>query len=391
MQKTKKRTAVFFQRLFNIGIPLKFVLIVLLAFTVAAAVIAGTKVYKTVGGDEDFEDAKKFVEIKNLLTANYIGEVDHAELGSYSAAAMVTGLGDQWSYYMSPQEYQTYQLYSSNEYANIGLSIIKNDAGFSVVSVTPDSPSARAGLLPGQVIVAIDGTDVVGMNADEVRTMIRSKLNAKIEFGVGSKDNIYTVDCSKTHVSSVSYEKLKTEAGYVKIASFEAGSGQDAVDAIEDLLDQDIRSLVIDLRDNSGGLMPELESILDYLLPKGELFTLLDKAGNREITKSDTTCTQLPLCVLINVNTANAAEMFAAAIQEYQWGTIVGEPTMGKTRVQETIELSDGSAIRLSTGTYLTSKGVDLSAKGGVVPDIIVLNDTEDEDKQLNWALKSMS
>lgn len=391
MQKTQNKLIAAFRRLFNIGIPLKYALIVTVIFTVTAAVVTGLKVYNSIGGGEDYDDAKKYVEIKNILSDNYIDEVDHAKLGDYAAAAMVTGLGDQWSYYMSPQEYQTYQLYSANEYASIGLSIIKSDAGFTIASITPDSPAYKAGLLPGQIIVSIDGEYVVGKNADDVRTMIRAKLNTKIDFGIGSKDNIVTVDCSKTYVSPVAYNKEKTEAGYVKIDSFEAGSGQDAVDAIEDLLDQNAVSLVIDLRDNSGGLMSELQVILDYLLPKGDLFVCVDKAGHKEATKSDSKCLQLPMCVLINSNTSNAAEFFAATIQEYRWGTIVGEPTYGKTRVQETIELADGSAIRLSTATYLTSNGVDLSIKGGVVPDVIVLNTVEDEDAQLNWALKSMS
>jgi carboxyl-terminal processing protease len=163
-------------------------------------------------------------------------------------------------------------------------------------------------------------------------------------------------------------------AGYVQIKNFEAGTGQDAINAIEELLNQGAISLCLDLRGNPGGLDTELAMLLDYLLPSGVLFIEKDKDGNEEVTESDGMCIQLPTCVLLNAETFGEAEVFAAVLKEYQWATLLGEATIGKTRTQETIALSDGSALRLSTGTYLTGNYTDISITGGVVPDYIVYN-----------------
>ena len=143
---------------------------------------------------------------------------------------------------------------------------------------------------------------------------------------------------------------------------------------MQDLLNQGAVALCIDLRGNAGGLDTEVAQLLDYLLPSGVLFIERDKSGNQKVTESDGMCIQLPMCVLINGETYGEAEVCAAVLKEFQWATLLGEPTTGKTRTQETIVLSDGSAIRLSTGTYLTGLGVDISARGGVSPAYIMHN-----------------
>ena len=275
---------------------------------------------------------------------------------------------------MSADEYKTYQLNSANEYSGIGMSIMKQDDGnFQVVSVNADSPAGLAGLGAGDVITSVDGEDITSMSLDEARKLIRSKMNGKFTLGLGRKNSI-EVDCSSVYQSAVNYRLEKTEAGYVQILNFEAGSGEDAIAAVEDLLNQGAVALCIDLRGNPGGLDSEAAKFLDYLLPNGTLFIETDKQGNEKVTTSDGMCIQLPMCVLVNAETFGEAEVCAAVLQEYQWATVLGEATTGKTRTQETIPLEDGSALRLSTGTYLTGNRTDISAKGGVVPDLILYN-----------------
>ena len=327
-----------------------------------------------VGGKEDFDEAKRYIEIKDVVEDQYIDEVSRQTLGDYAAAAMVSGLADKWSYYMSADEYKTYQLNSANEYSGIGMSIMKQDDGsFQVVSVNADSPAGLAGLGAGDVITSVDGEDITNMSLDEARKLIRSKMNGKFTLGLGRKNSI-EVDCSSVYQSAVNYRLEKTEAGYVQILNFEAGSGDDAIAAVEDLLNQGAVALCIDLRGNPGGLDTECAKFLDYLLPNGTLFIETDKQGNEKVTTSDGMCIQLPMCVLVNAETFGEAEVCAAVLQEYQWATVLGEATTGKTRTQETIPLEDGSALRLSTGTYLTGNRTDISAKGGVVPDLILYN-----------------
>lgn len=358
----------------NIRIRFKYVLLAFIIFVGGAIGITYKHMLDLVGGKDDFDEAKRYIEIKDVVEEQYIDEVSRQTLGDYAAAAMVSGLADKWSYYMSADEYKTYQLNSANEYSGIGMSIMKQDDGsFQVVSVNADSPAGLAGLGAGDVITAVDGEDITSMSLDEARKLIRSKMNGKFTLGLGRKNSI-EVDCSSVYQSAVNYRLEKTEAGYIQILNFEAGSGDDAIAAVEDLLSQGAVALCIDLRGNPGGLDTECAKFLDYLLPNGTLFIETDKQGNEKVTTSDGMCIQLPMCVLVNAETFGEAEVCAAVLQEYQWATVLGEATTGKTRTQETIPLEDGSALRLSTGTYLTGNRTDISAKGGVVPDLILYN-----------------
>mgnify|MGYP004523765583 FL=1 len=358
----------------NIRIRFKYVLLAFIIFVGGAIGITYKHMLDLVGGKDDFDEAKRYIEIKDVVEDQYIDEVSRQTLGDYAAAAMVSGLADKWSYYMSADEYKTYQLNSTNEYSGIGMSIMKQDDGsFQVVSVNADSPAGLAGLGAGDVITTVDGEDITSMSLDEARKLIRSKMNGKFTLGLGRKNSI-EVDCSSVYQSAVNYRLEKTEAGYIQILNFEAGSGDDAIAAVEDLLNQGAVALCIDLRGNPGGLDTEAAKFLDYLLPNGTLFIETDKQGNEKVTTSDGMCIQLPMCVLVNAETFGEAEVCAAVLQEYQWATVLGEATTGKTRTQETIPLEDGSALRLSTGTYLTGNRTDISAKGGVVPDLILYN-----------------
>lgn len=363
---------------FNIDIPLKVVLALLILLTGGTYFMTSNKLVKAVGGESEYNEAMRYIEIKDVVDEKFIDQIDRKAMGDSASAAMVSSLGDKWSYFMTADEYKTYQLYSSDEYSDIGMSIKRdeNTLGYQVVSINSESPAAWAGLTSGMVIIGIDGQSIIGKDLDEVRTMIRSRLNTMFVLDINGGDPI-NVDCSKSHISSVSYRLEKTEAGYVKIDNFEAGTGQETIDAIETLLAQKAVALVIDVRGNPGGLKNELATVLDYLLPKGVLFSEIDKEGHEDVTESDGMCVQIPMVVLINGESFSEAEMFAAVIQEYNWGLLMGEPTSGRTRTQSTLVLEDGSAIRLSTKTYLTPNRIDLCKSGGVIPDSILFNSDE--------------
>lgn len=362
--------------LMNIGIRLKYFILACILLTVGTYYLTSHKLINDVGGKTDYDEAMRYIEIKDIVDDRFIDEADRSSMGDSAAAAMVSGLGDPWSYFMTADEYKTYQLSATNEYSNIGMTIMQDEGSgaYQVVAVNADSPAAWAGLAAGMLITDVDGEDVRGQDIDYVRTLIRSRLNTVFTLGINGGQETITVDCTTSYISPVSYRMEKTEAGYVKIDSFEAGSGQAAIDAIEDLLAQKAVALCIDLRGNSGGLKSEAATLLDYLLPKGTLFIERDKDGHDDVTESDGMCVQIPMVVLINTETYSEAEIFAAVLQEYNWALLMGEPTSGRTRTQVTIPLEDGSAIRLSTKTYLTPNGTDICKAGGVVPDSIVFN-----------------
>ncbi|MBQ7436325.1 MAG: PDZ domain-containing protein [Oscillospiraceae bacterium] len=366
---------IFLRRLFSLGIPLWFVLLMVLGSLFATRIITRNQVVREVGGAEDFDEAMRYIEIKDIIDEKFIEPVDRKSMGYSAAIAMVSGLGDSWSSFLTDDEYKTYQLSSSNEYADIGMSLVKDSSGgFQVVTVYPDSPAARSGVVIGMLITAVDGQRVTEYSTDEVRTLIRSKMNGKFNLSVVGMTDPLEIDATNVNSEAITYRLEKTGAGYVQIHNFEAGSGQAAVDAVEYLLSQGAVSLVVDVRDNSGGLTTEAAIFLDYLLPSGRLFSDISKDGTERVTESDSMSLELPMVVLINAGSFRESELFAQVLKDYRWATLIGEPTTGNTRTQEVIVLNDGSALRLSTHSLLSASGIDIAAAGGVVPDMIVFN-----------------
>ena len=342
LQRLLRNIGRFFSGLLGLGIPLWFVLLLL---------------------------------VGTFVGEKYIEQVDRKSMGYYAATAMVSGLGDPWSRFLTDDEYRTYQLSSSNEYSDIGMSLVKDSSGgFQVVTVMPDSPAAKSGVVVGMIIMAVDGEDVTGMSTDQVRTLIRSKLSSKFALTIPGMSEPLEVDCTTTNTEAITFRLEKTGAGYVQIHNFEAGSGQAAVDAVEYLLSQGATALVIDVRENAGGLTTEAAIFLDYLLPAGRLFSDISKDGTERVTESDSMSLELPMVVLINGGSFREAELFAQVLKDYHWATLIGEPTTGNTRTQETIVLTDGSALRLSTHSLLSPAGIDIAAAGGVIPDMILFN-----------------
>ena len=364
---------------------------------VVAALTAGATYALTIGGigsKQYFDDAKAYVEIEKIINENYIGSVADDTLFNAAASAMVRSIDDKWSYYMSPEEYAAYKLTSSNEYAGIGISVKQNDSGdFEIFSVDSGTPAEAAGLTAGQLIVSVDGQPVADMTLSEMQELIRSKLNKDFPMVVSDKKGnevSVTVACEIIYKDPVSSRMLDGNIGYIKIANFEAGSSEGTINAIERLVAEGATSFIFDVRNNPGGLLSELVSLLDYLLPDGDLFISVDKQGNETVKTSDKICLSSKMAVLVNANTYSAAEFFAAALQEYDWATIVGEHTTGKARSQITLELSNGGAVHISTHKYLTPDRVDLSEVGGIKPDIEAVNTNEDPQIQLNAAINAL-
>lgn len=347
------------------------------------------------GAQKYFDDAKSLVEIEKVIDENYIGDVSRDTLYNAAASAMVRSIDDKWSYYMSPEEYAAYKLSSSNEYAGIGVSIKLDDSGkFQIMAIEDGTPAATAGLAVGQYIVSVDGQAVDGMKTTELQELIRSKVNKNFPMVVAdSKGNetSVTISCEVIYKNPISSKMLENNIGYIKIANFEAGCSEGTIGAIEKLTAEGATSFIFDVRDNPGGLVSELVSLLDYLLPDGDLFVSVDKAGNETVKTSDKVCLSAKMAVLVNANSYSAAEFFAAALQEYDWATIVGEHTTGKARSQVTIELSNGGAVHISTNKYLTPNRVDLAEAGGIKPDIEAKNTEKDANVQLYAAINALS
>lgn len=378
---------------FDNKIKLTHLIIACLAVAIVTAILTYVAAIGGFGSKQYLDDARRYVEIEKIIDDNYIGDADYNELYNAAAAAMVKSIGDKWSYFMNAEEYEAYKLSSSNEYSGIGVSVKVNSSGeFEVFSVEESSPAANAGIAVGDIITAIDGEDVSDKTLEDVSLLIRSKVNKDFPMTLesGGDTKTVTVACEIIYKNPVSSRLLDGNIGYIKISNFEAGSSENTKKAIEQLLQTGATSFIFDVRNNPGGLLTELVDLLDYILPEGDLFISVDKSGKETVQTSDKVSLKNKMIVLVDGNSYSAAEFFAAALQEYNWATVVGEQTTGKARSQITLELSDGSAVHISTHKYLTPNRVDLAEAGGVTPDIAVAQDDEKTDKQLETAINAL-
>ena len=378
---------------FDNKIKLTHLIIACLAVAIVTAILTYVAAIGGFGSKQYLDDARRYVEIEKIIDDNYIGDADYNELYNAAAAAMVKSIGDKWSYFMNAEEYEAYKLSSSNEYSGIGVSVKVNSSGeFEVFSVEESSPAANAGIAVGDIITAIDGEDVSDKTLEDVSLLIRSKVNKDFPMTLesGGDTKTVTVACEIIYKNPVSSRLLDGNIGYIKISNFEAGSSENTKKSIEQLLQTGATSFIFDVRNNPGGLLTELLDLLDYILPEGDLFISVDKSGKETVQTSDKVSLKNKMIVLVNGNSYSAAEFFAAALQEYNWATVVGEQTTGKARSQITLELSDGSAVHISTHKYLTPNRVDLAEAGGVTPDIAVAQDDEKTDKQLETAINAL-
>ena len=377
---------------------------VLTGVLVVALAVGGVKFvqqrqYNGVLSDSSY--VQKIEYLEKMIDQEYLGEVDNAEMAEGIYAGLVYGLGDVYSRYYTADEYAQETASTDGAYAGIGVSIQKNkNGGVQIAECYEGGPGAEAGLQTGDVITAINDTDVTDMELSDVVSLIRENKDNTIVLTVfrenEEKSREISVDVTDVELPSVFGEMLDKKTGYIQITQFTGVTPQQYKDMFAELKDKGMERLVIDLRDNPGGLLTSVCDILREILPEGLIVYTEDKYGNRE----EETCDgkhqlDMPLAVLVNENSASASEIFAGAVQDHEVGTIVGTTTYGKGVVQELRQLSDGSAVKLTVSNYYTPNGNSIN-KVGIKPDVEVklaselLNKdeiTHEEDNQLQKAL----
>lgn len=318
----------------------------------------------------------KLAQLEQIIETYFVGETDDAAMTDAAAAAMVGSLGDRWSYYISAQEYADYQERKTNSYVGIGISIQKNPdgLGFDIVQVEPDMPASKAGILPGDILIEVEGQSMANVDNDVPINLIRGRAGTQVQLVVlrAGEEIPFTVRRITMQSLVAEGQMLQDSVGYVRINNFNTNCAKQTIAAIKDLVSQGAQALVFDVRNNPGGYVSEMNEILDYILPEGDLFRSVRYNGAESVDKSDAACMELPMAVLVNGYTYSCAEFFAAALEEYDWAEVVGEPTVGKAYYQNTFRLLDGSAVGLSVGQYYTPNGVSLAEEGGLRPDVVV-------------------
>ena len=340
------------------------------------------------------EKSKKYTSLQVLdsyVRENYFGDIDENTLSDGIMKGYVSGVGDKYSRYLTAAEYLTEKNENSGELVGLGLTLAEDASGYMRISeILEDSPAFDSGLMTGDIITAIDGLDVKEAGFSEGMDAMRGTEGSPITLTVrrDGKSDDYTFVRRSIEVKTVKAEMLGSQIGYIKITGFKQNTPDQFISALERLTANGATSLIFDLRDNSGGLVPALQECIDPLLPEGIIATAEYKDGHTEtIVYSDDSELDLPMVTIVNENTASAAELFAAALRDFGKAPMVGSQTYGKGVLQETNEMENGGAVILTVAEYKTANS-DCYDGIGLTPDYQVENEDENVDAQYNKAVE---
>lgn len=345
---------------------------------------------------------EKLEEIEGLINDHYLNETDEELVERYLYTGLLYGLGDPYAAYYTAEEYASLLDGSSGSYCGIGAMFSQNmNTGIiTVVKVYKGCPAMEAGLLPGDILYAVEGQEATGQDLTKLVSEIKGEEGTSVRLTMvreGETDYLdFDVKRQRVEVPTVAWEMLEDQIGYIAVSEFDIVTSEQFSSALEELEADGMKGLIIDLRDNGGGVVRAVTEMADRMLPEGLIVYTEDKYGNRSEARSDAEhFFDLPLAVLVNGNSASASEIFAGAIKDYQVGSIVGTRTYGKGIVQQPFQLEDGTAIKLTISKYYTPKGNDIHGKG-IEPDVEVELDealrgkaviTHEEDNQLQTAM----
>lgn len=318
------------------------------------SVYANTKVINS-------ELVRKLYTLKQLIDSEYISEeVNEDDLIDGAIKGYVEGLGDEYTEYFTKEEMEEFLTETEGNYVGIGIYMFQDTENNAVVILSPieGSPAEKAGILPGDIIKKVDGVEYTGEDFEKISTYIKGKEGSKVKITIerDGKELEFEVERKNIDLYPIKSEVLENNIGYINISSFDEDSAKEFKNTYNELSKSNIKSLIIDLRNNGGGIVDEALEIADYILEKDQVILITkDKDGNEEIEKSTKNPSiTIPIVVLTNENTASASEILTAALKENGKATIVGKTTYGKGVIQELITLTDGSGLKITTEEYYT-------------------------------------
>lgn len=406
-QPSRKKKSQGFASGMIIGAVSVFMAVILLIVSVAAVCIAKGYIHIGVNGDVYIQsDAvtasdgigseveSKLNAIDSVLESFYFGDVDDETAKDNIYKAYLSSYGDKYTMYYTADEYKALKESTNGKFYGIGaVCQLSGEGGVLLVDVYDNGAGYQAGLRSGDRVVNVDGRDITDMELSSAVALIKGDKGTSVTLEVirGTERLTFSVVRDAVEAKTVSYTLLDNNIGYLSISQFEEVTTKQFKAAVEDLQSQGMKGLVIDIRNNPGGLLDTVVGMLKYMLPDGLIVYTENKQGNRKEYKGqDNDEFNLPLAVLVNGNSASASEIFAGAIQDYGKGTIIGTQTYGKGIVQTVKPLTDGSAIKFTIAKYFTPKGQDIHGKG-VTPDMVVEYGTDaDVDTQLDAAIKNV-
>ncbi|NOZ84042.1 MAG: S41 family peptidase [Epsilonproteobacteria bacterium] len=351
--------------------------VIVAVLLIAFVITAGTSLLRAGGSDQYYGGLRTFTNVLSIIKADYVEKVDSQKLITGAIRGMV-GTLDPHSAYFTSKEYKEFQTITTGEFGGLGMTVTLKDGILTVVSPIEDTPAARAGIKANDKIIRIDGKNTPGMSLNKAVSLLRGKPGTKVTISILRKGKhkpiVVTITREIIHVKSVKHKMLKDKIGYIKILQFQENTGRNVKRAIKALKKKGAIDLILDLRNNPGGLLSQAVSVSDAFLTKGTIVSIRGRKKvdtTRFIAHDDGNEPTGNMVVLINGGSASAAEIVTGALKDNKRAIIMGQKSFGKGSVQTLIPLDNGGALKLTTAKYYTPNGKSIQAVG-ITPDISV-------------------
>lgn len=350
--------------------------------------------YKYIGGNvkyvqvssENSKISSALTSIRKIIDKKFLGEIDEEKILNETIKGYVKGLDDPYTEYMTKEEMEEFNTDIMGNFTGIGIYLTNDVERNVIVIISPikDSPAYKAGILPGDIITKVDDVSYTGEQLTEASNKIKGEIGTTVKLEILRNDETIELEITREHIkiNHVESKILNNNIGYIEFNSFDDGCSDEFKEKVEELKSKNITSLIIDIRNNGGGLVDEAIKIADYIVEKdATLLITKDKTGEEEITKAEIDpIIDVPIVVLTNGSSASASEILAGALKDNGKATIVGEKTYGKGVIQQLLTLTDGSGLKITTSEYYTPNRNKIN-EVGITPDVEVKLDEEIEDE----------
>ena len=347
--------------------------IILTALISAALTVGLVCVLLGLNSSNAFDLGRFFVAMR-FIEGNYVEEVERGKLIDGAISGMVNSLGDPHSIYLAPQLYSQLRAETSGAFGGIGVYMSFKNGGVQVMNVIPDGPGQRAGLQAGDEILAVDGVPVEEISPGEVALKIRGQIGTNVELLIhreGAQDTTYNLTRENIRMRTVAGKMIDGRLGYVKISNFSENTAKEFKSTMTELESAGLKGLVLDLRQNPGGVITTCVEIAKELVPAGPIVSVIKRDGSKEVYTSDLSAAKFPIIVLLDKNSASASELLSGALQDTHAALVVGETSYGKGSVQTLIPMAHNDGLKLTIAKYYTPNGRSIDGVG-IAPDVEV-------------------
>ena len=346
--------------------------------------------------------AETLEDYRKIIDKYYLGDIDEEKLKEGAIAGYINGLNDEYTEYISKEDMADYMADTTGNFVGVGVYMVQDTEANKIMVLSPikGSPAEKAGLQPGDYIIAVDGVTYTGEQMTEASNKIKGETGTTVKLQIQRKDETLDIELTRENikVNPVEGEVLENNIGYIEFSSFDDGTAEEFKMKFKELQGKGIKSLIIDLRNNGGGIVDEALEIANYILDKDSVILYeVDKNNNETVEKTtDEPIINMPIVILTNENTASSSEILAGALKDHKKATIVGEKTYGKGVIQRLLTLPDGSGLKITSEKYLTPNRTEIN-KVGIEPDekvelpetvTNILNVEKTEDTQLQKAIE---